>query len=284
MYMNKSPLVTVILSVYQESLSHLDTALQSIVAQTHFDFECIIIIDDPENTSAIEYVKNLSLKDTRFRYLVHKKSRGLAVCRNEAIQQATGRYVALMDADDIMKENRLARQLDYCELHEVDGVFSHAMYIDEDGKEMNAFTPEPVESLPHDIFKRHMFVHPTGFFKTELLQANPYDESLQRSQDLELWLRLVRLGYKLAIVPEILLMYRLYPNASLEKRIKRQRGYSKYGLQVALGQFKFFWRYIVYYRFLVSRLLYWCVTHLPSWLLKPTLQLKTWSADQKNTS
>lgn len=278
------PTVSVVLAVYTEPLEYVQACIESVQAQSVTDFECIIVLDAASNTEAKEYVNKVCREDNRFRYTEHTSPRGLAVCRNEAIRVSYGTYIALMDADDIMNPQRLARQQVYLEEHRLDGVFSYLQYIDEVGGDLHTFTPKLISSLLDNLFQRHCFAHPSGFFRAEVLKDNPYDESLARSQDLDLWLRLAQSRYQLDIVPELLLKYRLYPNDTVKKRIMRQRKYAKYGLLVAMKHRKNFWRLPQYWLFCLRRFCYWLVTHAPLFILKPLLRLKHRLTHQQNNS
>lgn len=88
-------------------------ALNSIVEQTYENLEIIIIIDDPQNTDAIEYFENRALKDSRIKVYVNKENLGIVKTLNRAINISTGDYIARMDADDISLVNRIKEQCDF---------------------------------------------------------------------------------------------------------------------------------------------------------------------------
>ncbi len=103
----KEPMVSVIIPVYNDAAT-LATAVRSVLAQTFQDFE-IIIVDDgsTENISAALD----GLHTVRLRLLRHAQNKGAAAARNTGIRHATGRYIALLDRDDIWMPDKLERQL-----------------------------------------------------------------------------------------------------------------------------------------------------------------------------
>jgi len=96
------PLLSIIVPVYN-SEKYLAICLDSILAQTFKNFECIIIDDGSTDQSPIicdEYAR----RDNRLQVL-HKKNEGVSAARNDGIQSACGEYIAFVDSDDyIMPE------------------------------------------------------------------------------------------------------------------------------------------------------------------------------------
>lgn len=83
----------------------LSEALNSVYNQTYSDWECIIINDgstDDTEKIALEY----SHQDSRFRYIKTKNS-GLSAARNEGIRNASGQFIQLLDADDLIEHDKL---------------------------------------------------------------------------------------------------------------------------------------------------------------------------------
>ena len=104
----KKPLVTVIMSVYNEE-QFVQDAIQSILDQTYANFE-LIIIDDYSTDKSLEICK--SFKDSRIRiYSKTNEQRHLAASRNIAIEIAKGEYIINQDADDWSESTRIEKQL-----------------------------------------------------------------------------------------------------------------------------------------------------------------------------
>lgn len=104
--MKKSPLVSVVMSVYNGE-KYLRQAIDSILNQTFKDFE-FIIIDDGSKDKSREIIN--SYHDPRIK-LISRENKGLTFSLNEGIKKAKGKYVARMDADDISHLDRLALEV-----------------------------------------------------------------------------------------------------------------------------------------------------------------------------
>ena len=100
------PGISVIMPVYNTG-EYLGEAIQSILDQTFRDFE-LIIINDGSSDNSLKIIK--SFKDTRIKFISNTSNRGNYPSRNEGISIARGKYICVMDADDIALKSRLERQ------------------------------------------------------------------------------------------------------------------------------------------------------------------------------
>ena len=114
------PKISVIMPIFNTDEKILRKAIESILNQTYQDFEFLILNDSPQNTDLDKLVK--SYKDSRIRYFKSKKNLGIANSHNYLLSLATGRYIALMDHDDISLPKRLEKQLTYMEKHPKVGI------------------------------------------------------------------------------------------------------------------------------------------------------------------
>ena len=104
--------VSVFMPVYNSS-NFLDDSIQSILNQSHSNFE-LIIIDDGSVDDSISIIENYAKQDKRiiFRKREHK---GLPITRNEGIEISSGKYFVPMDSDDISFPERLSTQIAFME-------------------------------------------------------------------------------------------------------------------------------------------------------------------------
>lgn len=101
------PTVSVIIPTYNRA-AVLPAAIDSVLAQTHDDFELLVVDDgSTDDTEAIV----TGYDDDRVRYVAHETNRGANAARNTGIDAADGRYVAFLDSDDRWAPTKLRRQL-----------------------------------------------------------------------------------------------------------------------------------------------------------------------------
>lgn len=108
---NKKPKVSVLMPVYNGEKT-LRYALASLICQTYENWICIIVNDG--STDSTKEILD-SLTDSRFRIYHLDKNYGRGIARDEALKHAEGKYLAFLDADDIMHKNKLKLQVEYLE-------------------------------------------------------------------------------------------------------------------------------------------------------------------------
>ena len=113
--------VTVVLPTYNRA-NFLHGAFESLAAQTFTDWD-VVIVDDGSNDRTREVVDDYIKTHGRTRY-VHQENRGAYAARNRGVDEATGRYVAFFDSDDLWLPHHLERCVGALESHpELDWVF-----------------------------------------------------------------------------------------------------------------------------------------------------------------
>jgi glycosyltransferase involved in cell wall biosynthesis len=167
----------------------LKHSIQSVFAQTHQEWE-LILIDDGSTDESLKIAK--SIIDPRVRVLSDGKNKKLAARLNEIVRLAKYDLIARMDADDIMSPTRLEKQLKVLlEKPEVD-IVSTGLYSVSDSLEVKGVRWHSSNDISFDdlLFRRGCgVVHAAILGRKIWFQRNGYDESLKLAQDYELWLR-----------------------------------------------------------------------------------------------
>lgn len=106
--MNKMmPLVTIMMPVYN-GMPYIEMSIKSLLNQTYQNWECIIV-DDGSIDDTLEYLKILT--DSRIRVIALGRNYGRAYARQMALDNAQGKYLAMLDADDLYHPCKIARQV-----------------------------------------------------------------------------------------------------------------------------------------------------------------------------
>ncbi len=95
-------LISIIIPVYNVE-KYLSNCIDSVIGQTYKNIE-IILIDDGSTDGSKRICEEYQKKDSRIRYMYEENS-GAASARNLGINNSNGKYIAFIDADDIVKEN-----------------------------------------------------------------------------------------------------------------------------------------------------------------------------------
>ena len=207
--MNRNPAISIILPVYN-ARAYVREAVESVLAQTFTDFECIIINDgSTDGSEAI--LRELAAHDTRI-VLVERPNDGLVSTLNEGIGRARAGLIARMDADDVAMPERFAlqhaRMVQEPELAVLGSFFN---IIDRDGTIIRLYDNLPLNSATAMRFVKHRCPvhHPTVMMRRDaVLKAGGYRKAFCHAEDYDLWLRMSDLDYAITNLPQPLLNYR----------------------------------------------------------------------------
>ena len=201
----KNPTISVIMSVYNEE-KYIETSLKSLLNQTFGDFE-IIIVDDASTDDTKQRIQRL--KDERIHLICNEINQGVTQNLNKALKHVKGKYIARMDGDDIAFPERFEKQYQYMENHPDTMLVS--CYTKSFGDSDLVFAlPDDSEVLKVRMLVRPVYAHPGFMMRRELVEAGyQYDEDYRTAQDYEFASR-VSEKYKIGLVPEVLLYYRVH--------------------------------------------------------------------------
>ncbi|HMW94661.1 MAG TPA: glycosyltransferase family A protein, partial [Chitinophagales bacterium] len=130
MGINKEISVSVLMTAYNAE-NYVKEAIQSILEQTYSDFE-FVIINDGSTDKTLEIIQ--SFDDKRIR-IINEGKFGYYKAKRRLIEEAKGKYIAIMDADDIADKNRFEAEVDFLDKHPDFGlVGTNATWIDKDNK------------------------------------------------------------------------------------------------------------------------------------------------------
>ncbi len=150
-----NPQVSALVVAYNHA-RYIDAALTSIFAQTHPDYE-VIVIDDGSTDGTPELMQRWP----QVRY-VYQQNQGLNAALDHALALARGTYIALLAADDTWTPDRLARQVPILEAQpQVGLVYGDAMVIDEESRPIhrfNAVYPVRTGDFATELFTHYCFV------------------------------------------------------------------------------------------------------------------------------
>jgi len=181
-----TPLVSIVLSARNAEVT-LEDALRSILHQTSSDYE-VIFANDGSTDRTLEIAK--SYANDRWRILNDGTSLGLPRRLNQCIELAKGRFIARMDADDIMHPERLSRQVEVMLSDtSIDVMGTDAWIIDSNSRILWRMQSQEKSTDPRIVLERGVFIHPTVFGRTEWFRTNSYSERYPRAEDHELWVR-----------------------------------------------------------------------------------------------
>ena len=231
---NRPPLVSVIMANYN-CADYLAAAIASAQRQTVANIE-IIVADDGSTDSSVAIVTRLMADDARIRLIRIEPNGGPAAARNRAIAAATGDWIAILDSDDLMHQERLAVLVQAAHRDGADIVADNLFEFSQDHQ-------RPSRRLLHGKWGRAPFwVNVVDYIRLNRLygrgpnlgylkplirasivrDANAfYDETLSIGEDYDLVMRLLCAGKTMRIYPRPLYYYRTR-DSSISHRLNQR--------------------------------------------------------------
>jgi glycosyltransferase involved in cell wall biosynthesis len=205
--MSTTPIVSVIMAAKNYG-RFIAQAIDSVLNQTHADWE-LIIIDDGSSDHTAKVVEP-HLMDRRIRYVV-SDTLGQPRAKNLGYRLSRGQYLAYLDADDAWAPTKLARQLQRFEHNPSFGVVScDRLLMDEQGttRPAPATTPMTSGDLLTQVFLKNQICFSSVMIRREVFDhLGAFDPYLDVAIDYDLWLRLAA-HYEFDNVAEPLVLYR----------------------------------------------------------------------------
>ena len=171
-------------------------SIESVLSQTYSNFE-YLLIDDGSTDRSQQIIKKYADRDSRI-YFIGKNHTGLTDSLNLGLGRARGKWVARLDADDIALPCRLRDQLNYVEENcNISLLGGGCVEIDRAGRDVrNHIYPSDHNTLMKRLttIDKH-FPHSSAFFNRQIAKdLGGYNRRFSRSQDLDLWLRIGKIG------------------------------------------------------------------------------------------
>lgn len=211
-----TPRLSVLLPVH-DAVGTLAAALRSVRWQTFQDWEAVLV-DDGSTDGSLELAHAAAREDPRLRVLP-RPHQGLVPALQAGLAECRAPLVARMDADDLCRPDRFARQVECLDAHpQVAAVGSLVRVFP-----MATRTPGMAryeewlnsllspEEIGRDLFVESPLVHPSVTFRRAAVEAVGGYRDSGGPEDYDLWLRMWERGARFAKVPEVLFFWRDHP-------------------------------------------------------------------------
>lgn len=224
------PKVSVIIPAYN-AMEFLPETLRSVLDQTFYDFE-VVIINDGSLDGIEQWVH--TIKDSRIS-LISTANRGAAAARNTGIEKSRGEYIAFLDADDLWAVTKLERQVECLNCRTAVGlVYAWVEIVDRLGKPTGKLLSPSFEGEVLDRILKENFVicGSTPLVRRACFEnVGQFLSGLEPAEDWELWIRIAT-QYQFAVIKEPLVNYRQHAGNS-SKGYKKMSDKSSVVIEIA---------------------------------------------------
>ena len=216
--------VTILLPAYNAAL-YLRDSLDSIMRQAFKDFDVLLIDDgsmDDTSKIAIEY----SNIDRRIKYYKNEKNIGLIKTLNKGLSLAKGEYIVRMDADDIMFDDRLYKQVKYMDSNPECFVCGGQMEYIGGLTGMAPILPQKYEDLLYLSLINCPLYHPTTIIRNSAIKqfGLKYNDSYKHAEDYKFWSDIIfSHPNSIANIKDVVLFYRISNNQITAKYSEKRK-------------------------------------------------------------
>lgn len=215
--MNDYGLVSIIMPVFNAQ-KYVNEAINSVISQTYKNWELIITDDcSTDNTQMIvdKYVSQYS----NINYYRLSKNQGPAIARNNSLMKANGKYIAFLDSDDVWMSHKLDTQLRYMKENKIAFSYSNYSLINEQGMLLNRTITVP-KSITYNQYLRNTIIGCLTVIIDKEQVGDFRIPEIRTSEDMALWLLIMKRGYIAYGIKESLANYRIVSNSFSAHKIK----------------------------------------------------------------
>lgn len=203
-----SELVSIIVPVYNAEKFIRET-MDSVIAQTYSDWELLLVEDCSSDGSADTIEKYIAEKsEFRIRLIRQPSNQGAARARNRGILEASGRYIAYLDADDLWAPEKLEHELSFMEEKGAAFAFTGYEFADENGVGLGKVVCVPETLAYRQALSNTTIFTTTVMFDTCKISKELLEMPVIKSEDTALWWKVLRAGYTAYGLDENLAKYR----------------------------------------------------------------------------
>ena len=223
------PVVSVVMPTYNTE-KYIREAVSSIENQTLRDWE-LLVVDDCSTDHTYEILQKLAQEDARIKIIRNQTNCGAAMSRNIAFSQCSGKYVALLDSDDLWEPEKLEKQVICAEKTGADIIYCSYSIIDECGRKKSPDFIVPEHTDFNSMLKKSTISCSTALLKSKLVAQFQFPTHMYH-EDLAYWLELLKNGANAAGVIEVLASYRITPGSrafnKVQSAVNRWKIYTEY--------------------------------------------------------
>ncbi len=214
---NSNPLISVIMPAYNVK-QYILHSIRSVQAQTYTNWE-LIIVDDCSTDGTWGIIQYEAEHDERIRIFRFNSNHHTGPCRNKAMQEAKGRYLAFLDSDDLWEPTKLERQLQFMQKNDYAFTFTAYDTIDRNGIALGKRIHVPASIDYHAYLHNTIIGCLTVMVDRE--DVGPFEQhDLPFAQDMTGWLQILKRGITAYGLDEVLSHYRARRNSSTHNKLQ----------------------------------------------------------------
>lgn len=236
-------IVSVIIPVYNAK-NYIRNTIESVQRQTYPEWE-LILVDDGSSDGTRDILKNY--ESASIKVIENAHNLGAAETRNRGVEEAQGRYIAFLDADDLWESIKLEKQVNF--INEMNAAFVCTSYefADEYGIGTGKVADVPCKIVYEQALKNTIIFTSTVLFDLTKITKVEIKMPQIASEDTATWWKILRNGYVAYGLGEVLVRYRRLNSSLSSNKLKAiQRIWHLYRKQERLSLIKSMYCFLHY--------------------------------------
>lgn len=203
--------------------SYLSQTIESVINQTISEWE-MLIVDDCSNDDSRKIVEFYSAVDSRIKYYRTKAPSGSpSLPRNIGIENATGEFLAFLDADDLWLPDKLEKQIKFMEVNNYDLSYSFYEKMDWQGNRNNRIIKTRYKTTYNKLLQSNSIPCLTSMIRKNVIGDTRFKQIPQ--EDFCFWLDILKKGIVAYNIKEITALYREAQNSRSANKLDMFKGY-----------------------------------------------------------
>lgn len=200
----ENTLISIVVPVYNAH-AYIEDTIKTVLEQTYGNWELLLVDDCSSDNSQVIMQK---YRNDRIKILEQPVNQGAARARNRGIEEARGRYIAFLDADDKWDKNKLEKEVAFMQKMKAAFVFTSYEFADEYGVGNGKIAHVPRTLVYKNALKNTIIFTTTVMFDMTKISKELIRMPEVKSEDTATWWKILREGYTAYGLDEVLAFYR----------------------------------------------------------------------------
>lgn len=190
-------------------------AIASIQSQTYKDWE-LLITNDCSSDSTVDIITSIMAEDDRIKLFHNPKQSGAAASRNRSVKNASGKYIAFLDSDDVWVSEKLKKQIAFMEKNNYYFTCTSYDKIDENDNKLGITIPSI--SVDYEGLLRRCPGNSTVIYNSKKL-GKFLVPLIKKRNDYLMWMQVIKKAKRITGLDEVLSSHRIVSNSISSKKI-----------------------------------------------------------------
>lgn len=215
----KDKLISIVVPVYNAE-RFLEDTIQTVQKQTYKNWE-LIFVNDCSTDNSVNIIKKHQKKDKRIRLIENEKNSGAALTRNRGIEEANGKYLCFLDADDLWDNDKLEKQIKFMDKNNCSFSYTSYEFADANGIPNGKKVIAQNKMTYHKALKNTIISTITVMFDLRKIDKKLIKmPNLIYVEDTATWWQILRTGEIAYGIPDIFSYYRRSSNSNSSNKFR----------------------------------------------------------------